>query len=106
MTEPEQLLAGLLVVSLWLTLKVLRDGRREIDQLTGAIAYTQEETSRYETEKQETEAASDETRELLKSTKEDVTSLEQRTASMRKVVDRWREAIEKEKQSTQSRITL
>ena len=106
MTEPEQLLAGLLIVSLWLTLKVLRDGRREIGQLTGAIAYTQEETSGYETEKQETDVALDETRALLKSTKEEVTSREQRTTSIRKVVERKRQAVEKEKQSTQPKITL
>jgi len=106
LTESEQLLGGPLAVSLWLTLKVLKEGRREIDQLTGAIAYTQEETSRYPTEKQETEAATDETRKILKSTKEEVTSLEQRTKSMWKVVERKKQAIEKEKQSTQSRITL
>ena len=106
MTETEQLSAGLLAVSLWLMLKVVRDGRREIDQLHGAIAYTQEETSRYETEREETEAASEETRARIKTVGEEVTSLEQRTTSMRKVVERKKQKIEQEKQASQSRVTL
>jgi predicted nuclease with TOPRIM domain len=106
MGEMREILIGLAVVGVGLALKVLRDGIKEIEQLRGAVAYTQEEAARFVKEKTEIEAETDEIRSQVNAIKQEVTSLEQRTATMKKVVQRKKEAIEKEKQSPVSRASL
>lgn len=103
MTETEQILIGLIVVGLGLTLKVLKDGLKEIEKYRGMIAYTVEETARYNAERVEAEAEGDQIRAKVDGLKQEVTSLEQRTSTMRTVVAGKKAAIEKEKQAAQTR---
>jgi septal ring factor EnvC (AmiA/AmiB activator) len=98
MTEIEQILIGLVAVGAGLTLKVVRDGLREIEKFQGVIAYTQEETARYEQEREQYESEAGEVQEQVSALKQEVTSLEQRSTTMRTVVARKRAAIEKEKE--------
>ena len=106
MNEIEQLLVGLILVGLGLTLKVLRDGLREIAKLQGVIAYTDEEAARFEKERVEAESEAEIVRESVHHAQQEVASLELRATTMRGVVAKKKAEIEKEKQNAKARLGL
>lgn len=106
MTEIEQLLVGLGVVGVGLTLKVTRDGIREIERIQGVITFTRDESLRYAKEQEEQETLAGDLTVEVGSLKEEVSVLEQRTTSMRTLVAQKLAEREKARQVAQAKAGL